>query len=125
MSTHRVDYKELVEKITSLKVYPIVIPQKATYPCIEMTIFGGGRDDDSNISNANIRGYRISLTICSKLASTNAKYETMLINSLDGKPNITNGTKSLVMYYANTVEIYNYAQSLHEMTVEFTTKKLN
>lgn len=125
MSTYRVDYKELVEKITSLKVYPVVIPQGAKYPCIEMSLSGGGRDGDSSLSESNIKGYRLSLVICSELVSTNESYETKLLAALDGKALTQGDTKSLIIRHTNTVEIYNYAQGLHEMTVEFTTKKIN
>lgn len=125
MSTHRVDYKQIIEEITNLKVYPIIIPQNVTYPCIEMSISGGARDGDSSIDSSNIKGYRISLTICSDLSSINDGYESLLIAALDGKPNIKNGTKSLIMYHVGTTQLYNYSQGLHEMTVDFTTKIIN
>ena len=125
MSTYRVDYKELVEEITGLKVYPVIIPQGAKYPCIEMSLSGGGRDGDSSLSESNIKGYRFSLTICSGLVSTNESYETKLLTALDGKAITQGDTKNLIIHHVNTIEVYNYAQSLHEMTVEFTTKKIN
>lgn len=125
MSNHRVDWKDLIEEITGLKVYPVVIPQGATYPCIEMNITGGSRNIDSNIKNINIRDYRINLTICSSSVAINAGHESELVDALDGKSITQNETKSLIMYHSNTIEIYNYSQGLHEMTVEFTSKKLN
>jgi hypothetical protein len=125
MSTQRVDYKELIEEITNLKVYPIIIPQKATYPCIEMSISGGARDNDSSMDVSNIKGYRLSLTICSESISVNDSYEILLLNALDGKPNTKNGTKSLIMYHVGSTQLYNYSQGLHEMTIDFTTKIIN
>jgi hypothetical protein len=125
MSTQRIDYKQIIEEITGLKVYPIVIPQNAVYPCIELSISGGARDNDSSMDVTNIKGYRISLTICSSLSSINDGYESLLINALDNKPNVKNGTRTLVMYHIGTVQLYNYTQGLHEMTVDFTTKTIN
>lgn len=123
MSTHRIDYKEMIEEITGLKVYPVVIPQGAATPCIEMQIFGGGRSGDANLMDPNIRDYRISIKVCSDKISTNAPYETMLVDALDGKSMTYGDTKTLGFNYIGTTETYNYAQDLHEMDVEFTAKK--
>ena len=125
MSTQRIDYKQLIEEITGIKVYPIIIPQNAIYPCIELSISGGARDSDSSIEVSNIKGYRVSITICSSLSSTNDGYESLLIDALDGKPNTKNGTKTLIMYHVGTAQLYNYSQGLHEMTIDFTTKIIN
>ena len=125
MSTHRVDFKDLIEEITGLKVYPVIIPQNAKYPCIQSTISGGGRDGDSNLANSNIKEYRLSIVVCSDKVSINDEIETKLITALDGNTITSGDTKSLVFRHTNTTELYNYTQGLHEMTIEFTTKTLS
>ena len=124
MSNFRVNYKELFESITCLKIYPVVIPQNANYPCIQMTTSGGARDTSSNLAKTNITSHRIILTICSDKVSTNVGYEKMLLDAIDYNSNVYKETKSLIIEHAGTTELFNYTQNLHEMTIEFKTKIL-
>ena len=121
----RIDYKERIEAITALKVYPINVPDKTKYPCIQMLLSGGKRDTDSGLSGgSSIRGYRLSLTILASKASECYTIEELLIAGLDELPLVTDDTTTLIMYFDNSVELYNHQQRLYEVTVDFKTKQL-
>ena len=125
MAEPRIDYKNRVEEISGVKVYPITVPDKAKYPCIQMTLSGGKRDGDSSLTDSRISGYRLSLTIIADTASEAYAIESLLKDALDEKPLKTENTNTLIMYFDNSIEIYNYAQALFEVTVDFLPKKLN
>ena len=122
---HRIDYKEAIERISKLDVYPVIIPEGAKYPCIEMRISGGRRDDDSSLTDTSISNLRISLIVCAPKLSQCYAVETLLKNGLHNKSLNTTNSKTLVMYFDNSVETYNHAQSLFELTVDFLPKLLN
>jgi hypothetical protein len=126
MASPRIDYKDQIELISGLKVYPVFVPDKAKYPCIQMNISGGKRDGDSSMNGGSrISNFRLSLTILSPTASEAYRVEDLLKEGLDEKPLKTLNTNTLIMYFDNSVELYNYQQSLFEVTVDFLPKKLN
>lgn len=125
MTSPRIDYKEAIESLSGVKVYPVVVPNKSEYPCIQMKLSGGKRDADSSMQGSKIYGFRLSLTILAETASETYAIEDKLKEGLDEKSLKTNNTNTLVMYFDNSVELYNNAQNLYELTVDFIPKKLN
>jgi hypothetical protein len=125
MANPRIDYKDTIESISGVKVYPIVVPDKAKYPCIQMKLSGGKRDSDSSLTGSRISGFRLSLTILAKSAAEAYAIEDALKDGLDEKPLKTINTNTLIMYFDNSVELYNQSQALYEITVDFIPKKLN
>jgi hypothetical protein len=125
MANPRIDYKDTIESISGVKVYPIVVPDKAKYPCIQMKLSGGKRDSDSSLTGSRISGFRLSLTILAKSAAEAYAIEDALKYGLDEKPLKTINTNTLIMYFDNSVELYNQSQALYEITVDFIPKKLN
>jgi hypothetical protein len=125
MANPRIDYKDTIESISGVKVYPIVVPDKAKYPCIQMKLSGGKRDSDSSLTGSRIYGFRLILTILAKSAAEAYAIEDALKDGLDEKPLKTINTNTLIMYFDNSVELYNQSQALYEITVDFIPKKLN
>jgi len=122
---YRIDYKEAIERISKLDVYPVIIPEGAKYPCIEMQISGGRRDDDSSLNGTSISNHRISLIVCASTLAQCYEVEKLLKTGLHNKTLNTDNTKTLVIYFDNSVESYNHAQSLFELTIDFLPKLIN
>lgn len=121
-SNLRADIKARVEQITSLNVYPSKVPNGSSYPCLVMSIAGGSRNGSSNLTDVNLRDYRLSLTIMASTASECYSKEDQLIESLDNKPLNTDDTNLMMIRYDNTLEILNYDQDLYELNVDFILK---
>ena len=122
---YRIDFKNKIESITSLKVYPVIIPNKTKYPAIQLEMFGGGRDSDSSTTDTRIGNHRISITVCAADLTVCYEKEQLLKDALDGKPFDEGSTKALIMYFENSVELHNYSQNLYELTIDFSIKKIN
>ncbi len=126
MRTFRKDIKEHIESITGVVVYPTVVPDKAKYPCIEMNISGGGRDGDSSLTDSKIREYRLTLTILFDPSSMESGYQIEeSLEALQETQLSTVSTDTMIIYFDNSVELFNYSTNLYELTVDLKIKKLN
>ena len=125
MASPRIDYKAEIERLSGIKAYPIVVPDKATYPCIQINMSGGKRDRDSSLITGRISNFRLSITILSTTATEAYGIEELLKIGLDESPLKTENSNTLIMYFDNSVELYNSQQALFEITIDFITKKLN
>lgn len=120
----RIDLKNRVEEVAGAKVFPVTIPDKSVYPCIQLVLTGGLRNTDSTMKLNNVKDYRLSLTVCSPTLSVCYDIEELLIEAIDNEHHFTVGTKTLIAHHDNSVELFNYQQSLYELTVDFMIKRL-
>ena len=99
MASPRIDYKAEIERLSGIKAYPIVVPDKATYPCIQIKMSGGKRDRDSSLITGRISNFRLSITILSTTATEAYGIEELLKIGLDESPLKTENSNTLIMYF--------------------------
>ncbi len=124
MSINIQNYKELFESISKFPVYPLIVPQEASYPCIVMKIINNGRDGDSNLARTNIVNDRATLTIIGPNLSKLYDIEKNMVDELDNTNTMQSETKLLSITHVGTVPLYNYGTSMYELTVDFLTKPI-
>ncbi len=121
----RIDYKSVIEQVSGVNCYPVVVPDGAEYPCTMMTISGGKRDADSSNTQSELSNIRLSITVMASTLTEVSQIAQKIMDGLKNKSLVTENTKTLIMYFDGIVDIYNTQLSLFETTVDFQTRKLN
>lgn len=117
------DIKFLLENLSGVDVYPMVIPEEAELPAIMYKTSGYNRDNDSNLSESNIKEHSFRIYVISNSASTTYQISDIVKNGLENyRQGYINSTRIFMIRVRNSIDYYNSTQNTYEITIDINIK---